>query len=406
MIKHISRLFTALIMAISVKQVYAVGDLPGGPAVNQLTFQTPVTSVARDLWSLHNMMLIVCLLIFIGVFGVMLYSIIVHRKSRGAKPANFHESTTVEIIWTVVPFIILIMMALPATKAVIAMKDTSDADLTVKVTGYQWKWGYEYLKGPGEGIRFLSTLSTPREQIEGLQPITRTYLQEVDHPLVVPVNKKVRIITTAADVIHSWYVPAFGVKQDAIPGFTRDTWFKAEKIGMYHGFCTELCGRDHAFMPVVVNVVSEEDFDRWVSAQRNLSNDKTDNRERSYTREELINIGKDIYTANCQACHQANGKGVGPFPTLVNAPLVTGPEVEQIKLVLHGKSLMPAWNKSLNDVQIAGVINYQRNSWGNSNTHTLQPADVATVRKGKPLPEADKSGTTDLEAVPKMIARG
>lgn len=258
-----------LMMASSI--AFAIGDLPGGPAVNLLTFQTPVTSVARELWSLHNMMLIICLLIFIGVFGVMLYSIIAHRKSRGAKPANFHESTTVEIIWTVVPFLIVVMMAWPATKAVIAMKDIRDADLTIKVTGYQWKWGYEYLKGPGEGIELISTLSTPREQIERRAPMTINYLQEVDHPLVVPVNKKVHIITTAADVIHSWYVPAFGVKQDAIPGFTRDTWFKAEKIGTYYGFCTELCGRDHAFMPVVVDVVSLEDYEKWVADKQKPS---------------------------------------------------------------------------------------------------------------------------------------
>src|SRR5580698_5844771 len=246
----------------------AVNDSPGGPAVNELNFQPPATKIAEQLYGLHTFMLIICTLIFIGVFGVMFYSVIMHRKSKGHKAANFHESTTVEIIWTVVPFLIVILMALPATKAVVAMKDTSNADLTVKVTGYQWKWGYDYVNGPGEGISFISTLTTPRAEVEGTQPKSDLYLQEVDNPLVVPVNKKVRIITTAADVVHSWYVPAFGVKQDAIPGFTRDTWLKADRVGTFRGFCTELCGKEHAFMPVVVEVVSDADYAKWVDVQK------------------------------------------------------------------------------------------------------------------------------------------
>jgi cytochrome c oxidase subunit 2 len=246
----------------------AVNDMPGGPAVNELNFQTPVTKIGQELYGLHTMMLIICAIIFLGVFGVMFYSVLMHRKSKGHQPAHFHESTTVEIIWTIVPFLIVVLMALPATKAVVAMKDTTNADLTVKVTGYQWKWGYEYVKGPGEGINFLSTLATPRAQISGGLPPSETYLQEVDHPLVVPVNKKIRIVTTAADVVHSWYVPAFGVKQDAIPGVIRDTWFKAEKTGTYRGFCTELCGKEHAYMPVVVTVLSDEDYAKWVDSQK------------------------------------------------------------------------------------------------------------------------------------------
>jgi cytochrome c oxidase subunit 2 len=218
---------------------HAIGDSPGGPRVNEINLQPPVTRIAEELYSLHTFMLILCTVIFIGVFGVMFYSMFAHRKSKGYKAAHFHESTTVEIIWTIVPFIIVVLMALPATKTVVAMKDTTNADVTVKVTGYQWKWAYDYVKGPGEGISFLSTLTTPRSQVDGRAPKTDTYLQEVDNPLVVPVNKKIRIITTANDVVHSWYVPAFGVKQDAIPGFVRDTWFKAEKIGTFRGFCTE-----------------------------------------------------------------------------------------------------------------------------------------------------------------------
>lgn len=380
----------------------AVNDSPGGPAVNELNFQPPVTSVAQDLYSLHNMMLIICVVIFIGVFGVMMYSIIMHRKSRGNKPANFHESTTVEIIWTVVPFLIVVLMALPATRAVIAMKDTSEADLTVKVTGYQWKWGYDYLKGPGEGISLISTLSTPRAQINGLSPKTDTYLQEVDHPLVVPVNKKIRIITTAADVIHSWYVPAFGVKQDAFPGFARETWFKAEKIGVFRGFCTELCGKDHAFMPVVVNVVSEPDFDKWVAAQRTSTQIAAEDASRTYTRDELMQRGEKVFVANCAVCHQANGRGVGPFPALDGSSVVNGDMHDQVQLVLNGKGQMPSWRRSLSDVEIAAVTTYQRNAWGNHKGDAVQPSDVARERKGgasaaaQPAQQAQPAARGDL----------
>jgi len=247
---------------------HAVQDLPGGPAVNQLNLPPPVTKIAEAQIDLHWMLLIICTLIFIGVFGVMFYSIINHRKSRGAKSANFHESTVVEVTWTIVPFLIVIGMAAPATKVIIAQKDTSNPDLTIKATGYQWKWGYDYLSGEGEGIGFLSTLDPAQRALSSAgTPKGDDYLLKVDHPLVVPVNKKVRVITTANDVIHSWFVPSFGVKQDAIPGFVRDTWFKAEKIGDYYGQCAELCGKEHAYMPIPVKVVSGEDYSKWVQEQ-------------------------------------------------------------------------------------------------------------------------------------------
>jgi len=246
-----------------------VNDLPGGPAVNQLNLHPPVTSIAADQIWLHNFVMIVCTLIFIGVFGVMFYSIIKHRKSRGHKAAHFHESTAVEIVWTVVPFIIVILLALPATRVVVAMKDTSGADLTIKATGTQWKWGYDYLKGEGEGIGFVSTLDpAQREMSNAGTPEGDNYLLKVDNPLVVPVDKKVRIITTANDVIHAFMVPAFGIKQDAIPGFVRDTWFRAEKIGDYYGQCAELCGQDHGFMPIVVEVKTPQEFKQWVDEQK------------------------------------------------------------------------------------------------------------------------------------------
>ncbi|KVQ67081.1 cytochrome c oxidase subunit II [Burkholderia territorii] len=373
----------------------AVGDSPGGPRVNEINFQPPVTKIAEELYDLHTMMLILCTVIFVGVFGVMFYSIFAHRKSKGHKAANFHESTTVEIIWTIVPFIIVVLMALPATKAVVAMKDTTNADLTIKVTGYQWKWGYDYVKGPGEGISFLSTLTTPRDEVMGKKAISDTYLQEVDNPLVVPVNKKIRIITTANDVVHSWYVPAFGVKQDAIPGFVRDTWFKADKVGTFRGFCTELCGKEHAFMPVVVEVLSDDDYAKWVSAQKAKLASASVDPNKVYTMAELVAHGEEVYKANCAACHQVNGKGLGAFPAMDGSQIVNGPIAGHVERVLHGKGAMPSW-ASLSDLDIASVITYERNSWGNHKNDLLQPKQVADARNGK-MPE-DAAGAAGAAA--------
>jgi cytochrome c oxidase subunit 2 len=361
----------------------AVNDSPGGPGVNELNFQTPATKIAEELYGLHTFMLIICTVIFLGVFGVMFYSILVHRKSKGFKASNFHESTTVEIIWTIVPFIIVILMALPATKTVVAMKDTTNADLTVKVTGYQWKWGYDYVKGPGEGINFLSTLATPRTEVNGQAPITDLYLQEVDNPLVVPVDKKIRIITTANDVVHSWYVPAFGVKQDAIPGFVRDTWFKADRVGTFRGFCTELCGKEHAYMPVVVNVLSADDYAKWVDNEKKKMAASADDPTKTYTMDELKARGEKVYTANCAVCHQPTGKGAGQFPALDGSKVANGPIAGHVNIVLKGKGAMPTWGTVLNDVEIASVITYERNAWGNHTGDILQPMQVADARNGK-----------------------
>jgi cytochrome c oxidase subunit II len=367
---------------------WAVVDSQGGPAVRQLNFQTPVTRIAEEIYSLHNLMLIICLVIFVAVFGVMFYSIIKHRKSVGHRPATFHESTAVEIAWTVVPFLIVIGMALPATKTVVAMKDTSNADITIKATGMQWKWGYDYLKGDGEGISFLSALSTPREQVgapgvEAVGPRNDNYLLEVDNPVVVPVNKKIRIVTTANDVIHAWTIPAFGVKQDAIPGFVRDTWFKAEKIGTYRGQCVELCGKEHAFMPIVVNVVSDEDYKTWVDGKKKAMAAQADDPNKTWTVDELKQRGEKVYAANCVACHQANGKGVpGAFPALDGSPVVNGAKTGQIGIVLNGKGGMPPWKGVLSDTEIAAVITYTRNNWSNkAQENIVQPAEVLAARK-------------------------
>jgi cytochrome c oxidase subunit 2 len=363
---------------------WAVVDSPGGPAVRQLNFQPPVTRIAEEIYSLHNLMLIICLVIFIAVFGVMFYSILKHRKSLGHKPATFHESTAVEIAWTVVPFLIVIGMALPATKTVVAMKDTSNADITIKATGMQWKWGYDYLKGEGEGISFLSALSTPREQVVDASKVKNdNYLLEVDNPVVVPVNRKIRIVTTANDVIHGWTVPAFGVKQDAIPGFVRDTWFRAEKVGTYRGQCVELCGKEHAFMPIVVNVVTEEEYKKWTEGKKKEMAAKADDPNKTWTVDELKQRGEKVYAANCVACHQATGKGVpGAFPALDASPIVNGPKGPNMDIVLNGKGGMPPWKGVLSDTDIAAVITYTRNNWSNkAQENIVQPAEVLAARK-------------------------
>ena len=363
-----------------------VTDMPGGPRVNQLNLPPGVSEIARDIAWLHWMMLIICTIIFIAVFGVMFYSIIMHRKSSGRKASTFHEHLGVEVAWTVVPFIIVIGMALPATKTVVAMKDTTGADLTVKVTGYQWNWGYEYIDGPAEGVSFFSNLSTPRAQIENLEPKSNTYLMEVDKPLVVPVDKKVRVIITAADVIHAWMVPDFGVKQDAIPGFLRDAWFRAEKIGTYRGQCAELCGRDHAFMPIVVEVVSQADYEAW-AAEQTAASANDDEGVTTLDEETLIARGKDVYTQTCVACHQANGQGLpNVFPALDgDENYVLAPMQEQILTVLNGHpgTAMAAFRDQLNDVEIASVITYTRQAWSNAGEGpdpVVQPSDVSALR--------------------------
>lgn len=373
---------------------HAVSDLPGGPAVNQLNLQTPVTKIAEDQAWLHWFMLILCTVIFVAVFAVMFYSIWKHRKSVGHKAANFHESVTVEIIWTVVPFIIVILMALPATKVVVAMKDTTSADLTIKVTGMQWKWGYDYLKGEGEGIGFFSALdSTQREMSNNGGPkageVVDDYLLKVDHPLVVPVNKKIRVITTANDVIHAWMVPAFGVQQAAIPGFVRDTWFRAEKIGDYYGQCAQLCGKEHAYMPIQVKVVSAEDYSLWVADEKKKLAAKADDPTKVWTADEITQRGAKVYAANCAVCHQPNGKGAGTVKPLDGSAVVLDADKGvQVAVLLNGRTValpngqtnvMPSW-KQLSDTDIAAVITYTKNNWSNKTGQLVQPADVTAAR--------------------------
>lgn len=377
--------WAAAAMALAALPAFAVNDLKGGPGVNQINLHEPVTNIARDQMWLHNFMLIICLAIFIAVFGVMFYSIFKHRKSKGAVSANFHESVAVEIAWTVVPFLIVIGMALPATKVVVAMKDTTNADVTIKATGYQWKWGYDYLKGEGEGIGFLATLDTEQREASnsGNPAPVDNYLLKVDNPLVVPVDKKVRIITTANDVIHAWMVPAFGVKQDAIPGFVRDTWFKAEKVGDYYGQCAELCGKEHAYMPIHVKVVSAEEYTKWVEGKQKEMAAKADDPSKVWEQAALIARGEKVYAANCAVCHKADGSGAGPIKALDKSPVVLAENhLEQIQVVLNGRmdKGMPAW-KQLSDTDIAAVATYTKNSWSNKTGQTVQPAEVVAARK-------------------------
>ncbi|MBL8377804.1 MAG: cytochrome c oxidase subunit II [Burkholderiales bacterium] len=385
----VGRTLALLAAASPLVALAAPQDMPGGPAVRQLNLAAPVTGIASQMYDLHLIMLGICSVIFVVVFGFMFYSIYAHRKSKGHKAADFHESTTVEIAWTVVPMLIVIVMAGLATKAVLEMKDTSNADITIKATGYQWKWGYDYLKGEGEGIRFVSKLSTPRDQIDGLTDAARaaraantTYLLEVDNELVVPVGRKIRILTTADDVIHAWMVPAFGVKQDAIPGFIRDTWFKAEKVGIYRGQCAELCGKEHGFMPIVVNVKSDADYAKWVGEQKKLMAAKMDDPNKQWTAPELVARGEKVYAANCVACHQANGKGLAPaFPPLDGVKIVTGPKDNPIAILLNGRQgTAMASFKGLSDVELAAVLTYVRNTWTNKTDDAVTPAEVKAAR--------------------------
>ena len=362
---------------------WAVNDLPGGPAVRQHDLHPPVTKIAAAQQDLHYLMLYICVAIFIGVFGVMFYSIFKHRKSKGHKSADFHESTTVEIIWTIVPFLIVIGMALPATKVVVAQKDTTNADITIKAVGMQWKWGYEYITGEGEGIQFISTLDASQRALSDAgKPAGDDYLLKVDNAMVVPVDKKVRIITTANDVIHSFMVPAFGIKQDAIPGFVRDTWFRAEKVGDYYGQCVELCGKEHAYMPIHVKVVSAEDYALWVEGKKKEMQAKADDPSKVWALPDLVARGEKVYNANCAACHQATGKGAGAIKALDGSPVVLDEDrAKQIAVLLNGQNnIMPAW-KQLSDTEIAAVITYTKNNWSNKTGQVVQPAEVLAARK-------------------------
>ena len=350
-----------------------------------LNFQKPVTPVAHKILELHNMILLICVIIFVIVFGVMFYSIFAHRKSRGYKPAKFHDNATLEVVWTVIPFLILVSMAIPSTATLLEMSDTSKSDLTVKITGYQWKWKYDY---PDQDVSFFSTLATPRDQIDNKAAKGEHYLLEVDNPIVVPVGKKVRFLTTANDVIHSWWVPQLGVKKDAIPGFINEFWVRADEVGTFRGQCAELCGKDHGFMPIVVNAVSPEDFTKWVAMQKDKVAAESAGGAKTWSKDELMEKGKKGYAATCAACHGPEGKGIpGVFPALESSKVATGPVDEHIKTVLHGRATgkfsaqMPAFAAQLSDTDVAAIITFERNALGNKAGDVVQPSQVKALRK-------------------------
>ena len=339
-----------------------------------------VTPISKEVYDLHMLIFWICVWIGVVVFGVMFYSMYYHRKSKGAVAAQFHESTTIEMVWTVVPMLILIAMAIPATKTLIAMEDTSKPDLTITVTGYQWRWKYDYMD---EGISFFSTLATPRDQIDNIAEKDEHYLLEVDNPLILPVGKKIRILTTASDVIHAWWVPDLGWKRDALPGFVNENWTYIEKPGTYRGQCAELCGKDHGFMPIVVIAKAEEEYQQWIDEQKNAQNAAVESADREWTQDELMAKGEQVYNTICAACHQPNGQGLpGAFPAIAGSPIATGPVDAHIDIVMHGKqgTAMQAFASQLSDVDIAAVITFQRNSFGNTVGDAVQPKTIQELR--------------------------
>ena len=387
---------TARLALVAVMSLFSLTALAAASDINMTVGVTPIS---KEVYGLHMLIFYICCLIGAAVFAVMFYSMFKHRKSKGAKAADFHESTTVEIIWTAVPLFILIAMAIPAAKTLIAMEDTSNADVTVKITGYQWKWQYEYLDS---GISFFSSLDAEHNaarQVGSGVDVTKidNYLKEVDNPLVLPVGKKVRFLHTSSDVIHSWWVPDLAVKKDAIPGFINENWAFIEKAGTYRGKCTELCGRDHGFMPVVVEAVSEEEYNDWVAANAPVKETVADagavatatatavsaDDDREWTMDELMAQGETVYNQACAACHQVNGAGIpGAFPAIAGSAIATGDVDAHINIVYAGKAgtAMAAFAAQLNNADMAAVLTYQRNAFGNTVGDTVQPADIKALR--------------------------
>ena len=345
-----------------------------------------VTNVSQDIYAIHMVVIWICVVIGVLVFGIMFYSMFAHRKSRGHKPATFHESTTVELLWTIIPAIILVVMAFPATRTLKDVYDTAEADLDIKVTGYQWKWRYDYL---GTDVGFMSELATSQSSIYGQAPKTEYYLEEVTEPVVIPVGKKIRFLVTAADVIHAWWVPDLGVKRDAIPGFVNETWARVDEPGIYRGRCAELCGKDHAFMPIVVNAVPEEEFNAWLADRQQQAAALRELTEQQFTLEDLVAKGQEVYGRSCASCHGVGGEGIpGAFPALKGGVITTGPVAGHLDIVVNGKqgTAMQAFGAQLSEVDLAAVITYERNAWGNKpqdDVVIVQPADVFNFKQAR-----------------------
>ncbi len=356
--------------------------VPGVATASSYGLNLPVgvTEISSRVYGLHMLIFWICVVIGTVVFSAMFYSILRHRKSLGTESASFHENTAVEVLWTIIPIVILVGMAIPATRALIAMEDTSASDMTIKVTGYQWKWHYEYID---EDVSFFSNLATPQAQIVGLEDKGEHYLLEVDNPMVVPVGQRVRILLTASDVIHAWWVPDLAVKRDAIPGFINEVWTQIDEPGVFRGQCAELCGRGHAFMPIVVVALEEADWQAWLQEQRNGEASGETAAMADWDMDDLMAQGKAIHETHCAACHQVDGEGIpGAFPAIRGSAVATGPINDHLEVVLRGRqgTAMAAFGPQLNDVDLAAVITYQRNAWGNDTGDMVTPAQIDSAR--------------------------
>jgi cytochrome c oxidase subunit 2 len=362
---------------IGLMLILMVGNAVDASSIN---LRKGVTEVSRTIYDLHMMVFWICVVIGIGVFSVMFYSIYKHRKSKGHVAAQFHESTLVEVIWTVIPFIILIVIAVPGTKALIKLKDVGGGDMTVKITGYQWMWQYDYLE---DNVSFFSKLKTPRREIYNQQEKDKNYLLEVDNEVVLPINRKIRFLITANDVIHSWWVPDLGVKQDAIPGYVNEAWARIEKPGIYRGQCAELCGRGHGFMPIVVRAVEPAEYDKWIAAQKKIAQTEAQAANHERTQHELTAKGEAIDNNTCASCRQVNGEGLKEMlPAIKDSTVATGDTAEHVNVVMNGRpgTTMAPFGAQLNDVQIASLVTYQRNAWGNNTGDVIQPSMIKALR--------------------------
>lgn len=351
--------------------------------LSKLNLRPGVTEISHKVFDLHMIILWICVAIGVVVFSVMFWSILMHRKSLGVKPADFHESTKIELLWTIIPVFILVAMAIPATKTLVAMYDTKESDLDIFITGYQWKWKYEYM---GQDVSYFSVLATPQNEIHNQEAKGEFYLLEVDQPLVVPVGKKIRFLLTGKDVIHSWWVPDLAVKKDAIPGFVNEAWTRIDKPGVYRGQCAELCGKDHGFMPIVVVAKSQEDYDKWLSERKEVARKEAELKSKQWTLAELTARGEEVYGKNCAACHQVNGAGAPPaFPPLKGSKIATGDRAEHIKVVFNGRpgTYMAAYGPQLSEVDLAAVITYERNAWGNNTGDQVNPIDIVNFKNSK-----------------------
>ena len=345
-----------------------------------------VTALSRDVYSLHMIIFWVCVVIGVLVFGVMILSMLMHRKSLGVKPADFHHSTKLEIIWTIIPVVILVVMAIPSTATLTAMYDASDADIDIEVRGLQWKWQYTYLNDdPEKEVKFISSLLTPSEEIYNEARKRENYLLDVDNEVVIPINKKIRFLITSQDVIHAWWVPDFAVKKDAIPGFVHESWAIVEEPGIYRGQCAELCGKQHGFMPIVVRAVEQAEYEEWLVGKQEEAKAVFETVGKEWTQEELMVKGEEVYTRVCSVCHQANGQGLPPaFPSLVGTGLAVGSMQEHIDIILHGKAgtAMQSFSSQLNAAEIAAVVIYERNAWGNNMGDMIQPREINEMMNG------------------------